>query len=1250
MPSIPSRRAGSPDPTRRIVLAYILASTAWIACTDGLLGSLGFVSARSALLAAAKDLGYVLLTTVVLHRSVSWYLAVLDASRRETLASEDHFRRALIDSPIPTSLHAEDGEILHLSHSWLEVTGYEPASIRTIADWTERAYGTRKDIVREGIDRLFSIDRRVHEGDFAVRIGDGSTRIWDFSTAPVGRLEDGRRIVISVAQDVTERRQAEAALARLNRLYAMLSQTNQLLVRAASRDQLLEGVCRIAVEYGGFQFARIGLQSPDGSMRPVARAGLDRGFIDAACTGGLDPASLSRGPASRDPASGTRTVTGDLLADPAAAPRHDLALGTGVEAVATFPIHRGDRVIGTIQLGSVEPVSFTDTELGTLNEMALDVSFGLEHLEIARGLKQSEHRLRGILDAVHVGIALLDDSGRIAHLNPALQRIWKGARYVGIDGYGEYRGWWLDSGQLIRPHEWAGARAIEKGETSIDELLEIECFDGSRRIILNSAVPLRDDCGQIRGAVSVNHDITDYHRAEAALHASEALNRSIVENAPDLVFINRDDRVLFVNPAGVRLLRATSTEELIGRPILELFHPPCRDLVLDRIARLRARPGTVVPVISEKLLARDGTVLDAEVHAVSYWNGEHLDIQVVCRDTTDFERTRRELAASEERLRLALEAAHQGIYDIDLRTGRITFNPEYARLLYHVPVTTEEWLRLVHPQDRDSVESLRNSYLAGLAPEYRVEFRQQIRGEDGWRWFLSVGRVVERDAEGAPIRMMGTHTDTHDRKLAEERLRQSESRYRELFASNPHPMWVYDLDSLTFLDVNDAAIAHYGYSRDEFLGMTLTEIRPAEERARFLDHMTRRWNRRPLEPAGVWRHVRKDGTQIDVEIMDHTLLFEDRPAAMVLALDITEKRRAERAIRDSEARFRTLVEAAPVGIVIEALDRFVYANQAAVSLLGARDASELIGQPILERFEASDRSLVLDRLQALRETQQAPAPAEHRLIRLDGSTVASEIVAVPFRVGEELGALAFVHDIAARKEAEQALAESAGKLRELTRQLLQVQEKERRSLARELHDEIGQALTAVKINLQAAIRAPNEARSRLDEAMELVGRTLEQVRGLALDLRPSLLDDLGLVAALGWYVRRCAERTGLEGTFRCESEAVVVDEQVATAIFRACQESLTNMARHARATRFQVELVVDPAGVELVVRDDGVGFDPERAIARATAGGSVGLLGLRERVEILGGQARWVTSPGEGTEVRITFPAPSCSPFEDEAS
>jgi signal transduction histidine kinase len=210
----------------------------------------------------------------------------------------------------------------------------------------------------------------------------------------------------------------------------------------------------------------------------------------------------------------------------------------------------------------------------------------------------------------------------------------------------------------------------------------------------------------------------------------------------------------------------------------------------------------------------------------------------------------------------------------------------------------------------------------------------------------------------------------------------------------------------------------------------------------------------------------------------------------------------------------------------------------------------------------------------------------------------------------------------------------------LSQQLLEVQEAERHHIARELHDEIGQALTALKVNLQSVKRLTDysDLESPLDDSIGLVERTLQQVRTLSLDLRPSLLDDLGVVSALRWYVDRQAQRAGFEAKFIAELPDKRLPSDLETTCFRVVQEALTNIIRHAQAKHVWIELRDAENLLELVIRDDGVGFDVGAVAEHAAGDLSLGILGMQERVQLIGGQITIESDPNQGTEIQVYFP------------
>ena len=226
-----------------------------------------------------------------------------------------------------------------------------------------------------------------------------------------------------------------------------------------------------------------------------------------------------------------------------------------------------------------------------------------------------------------------------------------------------------------------------------------------------------------------------------------------------------------------------------------------------------------------------------------------------------------------------------------------------------------------------------------------------------------------------------------------------------------------------------------------------------------------------------------------------------------------------------------------------------------------------------------------------------------------------------------------------KHRAETKLLNTTRQLKALSRRVLEVQEMERRRVAVELHDELGQSLTAIKINLQLAARLKDKALEEINhENIRIVEDALQQVRRLATTLRPSMLDDLGLAAALQWITEQSANRSGFAVNFHHVRAQPRLAPDIETACFRIVQEALTNIARHAQATRVDIQLDHEDGQLLLRICDDGCGFQLEEMQTRALAGNSTGVLGMQERATLVGGQLTIASSPGNGSTVLMCCP------------
>ncbi|ACB74116.1 hybrid sensor histidine kinase/response regulator [Opitutus terrae] len=389
------------------------------------------------------------------------------------------------------------------------------------------------------------------------------------------------------------------------------------------------------------------------------------------------------------------------------------------------------------------------------------------------------------------------------------------------------------------------------------------------------------------------------------------------------------------------------------------------------------------------------------------------------------------------------------------------------------------------------------------------------------------------------------------------------------------------------------------------------------------------------------RHAAELALRIDLAIDRHELAV----AGLRARTELADRRQLLAALGASDQRLKTALEAGRIGLwsweVGTGHMEFSARWKAQIGY-----AENEIGEDAAEWFSRCHPDDLANLHTLTARYLAAPWPdfnVEYRLKHKDGSwrcfllhaALETDDPGEPRRmVGAQI-------DVTQLKQQQADIASTSARLQQLSRRLLNVQEMERRSLARELHDEIGQVLTVAKIHLQSTVLLPECGRvaGRLKEPVALLDRLLAQVRSLSLNLRPPLLDDLGLVPALHWLLHQHQSHTGGPRVhLATDPELARFDPTLETACFRIAQEALTNALRHARAQGVHLTLTVQDQKLRLRVQDDGVGFDATSARGRAERGGSLGLLGMHERALLAGGTLTLLSAPGRGTEIEAIFP------------
>jgi PAS domain S-box-containing protein len=540
---------------------------------------------------------------------------------------------------------------------------------------------------------------------------------------------------------------------------------------------------------------------------------------------------------------------------------------------------------------------------------------------------------------------------------------------------------------------------------------------------------------------------------------------------------------------------------------------------------------------------------------------------------------------------------------------------------------------------------------------------------------------------------------------AQRELRESEERYRVLFNSGSDLVFVTEVVNGgrlgNIIEVNDEACQRLGYTREELLNSLPLELVAPEHR----EDIPALAQRFPTEKRTLFETVgvTKNGARFLFEISAHLFNLSDRPAVLSVARDITERKQVEaelsQHLQEQETIFAIgqLVSSSlqideVLQIVAEQMVRLVNAASCAISdwdpetetltvqaeytrpaYVDPDDPVNDIGQSYsVSDYPATAAALHQGKPFVVYVDDPEADAAEHHLLQLYQWDA---VAGVPLIVQDRIIGLAEVYLAENERSFDshdlrllQALANqvavaidnarlfsavqaSEAAMRDLSLRLINVQEQERRYIAQELHDELGQLLTAAKISIdlvrrrlaQQAERLGAEAaaslQSRLEDASTLTDKVLTNVRAITVELRPTLLDDMGIVPTLRWHLNRFETRTCIQVAFDAQEPSRRLQPEIETTIYRGVQEALTNVVRYAQAQRVQVRLAILNGTVTTVVEDDGQGFDVHAWSERPGEQQTLGLTGIQERAMLLDGRATITSQPGRGTRVEIVLPA-----------
>jgi PAS domain S-box-containing protein len=396
--------------------------------------------------------------------------------------------------------------------------------------------------------------------------------------------------------------------------------------------------------------------------------------------------------------------------------------------------------------------------------------------------------------------------------------------------------------------------------------------------------------------------------------------------------------------------------------------------------------------------------------------------------------------------------------------------------------------------------------------------------------------------------------------------------------------------------------------------------------------------------------LRKDGSTFPVMTFSSPIIRESKPAGLRgIVIDMTDLKRAEAALSQSEEKYKALFEQKLDGVVvIDEKMKLLLANKAAAEMFGFDSVEELLEVNLFEYLVSEERERTIKIIAKDMFEKDLRQVNEFRCVKKSGEEIWIGAIGTRIEYQGKVAGLASFRDITVQKWAEQELERSRQELRRLYSYLQSVREEERTLIAHEIHDELGQSLTALKMDifwLQKRLTKQQQPLLDKAEAMsKLVDNTILSVKRISSKLRPTILDDLGLVAAIEWQAQDFQGHTGINCEVRTETEDFVLDKERATTIFRVFQEALTNITRHANATKVKVNLNKKAEKLLLKVVDNGEGITEEQLLSPR----SFGLIGMRERAHYFGGEIKINGIAGKGTTLELNMPLIEVRMTEDE--
>jgi PAS domain S-box-containing protein len=844
-----------------------------------------------------------------------------------------------------------------------------------------------------------------------------------------------------------------------------------------------------------------------------------------------------------------------------------------------------------------------------------------EHKRTGEVLRMSEEKYRRLVESLQDNYFFYshNTNGIFTYLSPSINNILGYSPEEFLTHYTEYL---TDNpiNKLVVQHTELSIKGIKQ----LPYEVEVNHKDGTIRTLQVQEVPVFDKNGKVIAVEGIAEDITERKRADEQLKESEQKFRTIFDNVTDGILVADAESKMFLtgNKKMCQLL-GYSEEEIKTMGVMDI-HPE-KDLpyVIEQFKKQSRKEFTVARDLPVK--RKDGSVFYADINSSPLTLEGKTYIVGIFRDITEEMRAEEKLRESEQRYRSIFESAMDGIGAADLDGYLITFNDAFSELTGY---SREELLNMRYqditpPEYHDmEAEKIKTLSETGVPQEYEKEYMRK----DGSRIPLLLKVSVIRDNTGKPMYFLAVMKDMARIKQTESVLRASEKKYKTLIENLPQKIFLKDINS-TYVSCNENYAEDLKIKPDEIVGKTDYGFYPKELAEKYRADDKRIIASRRIED--IEEKYIKDGQEFIIHTVKTPIRDEEGNIVGILGIfwDITEQKKAEEEIRYLNEYLNTILESIDVYIrVVDPKLNVEYENPTMKRRFGNG-----VGKPCYLIWQCNDvcenctseRAILTNRIQRKEE------------ILPNGLIFSVTSVPLKTREGRSV-AIEIIYDITRLKRSEY-------EIRSLTSRIFSVQEEERKRISRELHDETGQALIAIKLNLamigNTFTKDVQNTKKTISSTKNILTQIMRDIRKLSYDLRPAVIDDMGMAPAMQSYSREFAERTGVNVVVKSELNSQRFPPEVEISLYRILQEALTNVAKHSKAKNVTIELLMDKSNLIMKIEDDGCGFDTNKNLRKGKLNdGALGLIGIRERVTSLGGDLEITSTLGKGTKLIVRLP------------